>query len=636
MCGIFGILSVKKENLTTKILDGLYQLQNRGYDSAGHCHIVTNDAGEFPQFFLQKYASTLAISALDRLRFEIPQHTYNVGVGHNRWATHGMKTDANAHPHLSTNKIFSIVHNGIIENFHELRSFFNNKPNYVFYSQTDTEIIANLIEYFYFEAITASPLNVDMVSLAIQRAISMLQGTYGLIIQCVYFPDVVYCIRNGSPILIGYADDYAIITSETAGFCNLVSNYFILHNDDLCCISLTQERTISIKTVSSYSILSLKNQQYLSSPEPFSHWTLKEIYEQPKCVLHALNNGGRISNDIVKLGGLESKKKYLVDIDHIILLGCGTSFFSASYGAFFFKSLCKNYKTVQVFDGADFNENLDLPRGGGKTAFILVSQSGETRDLHRCIEIAKNNNIITIGIINTVDSLIAREVDCGVYCNAGKEVAVASTKAFTSQVVCLSLTAIWFSQLTENGVCNVKRKTMIQDLHTLSNDLQKTIQICEGFIRGICEKKMADKMFVLGKGCDEFIAREGALKIKEMSYIHAEGYSASSLKHGPFALLDSNFPCILLNLEQQYNSKIINTYEEILSRGSSVLFITSSKSVCMKYQDQSQLMCLIPENKTYGSLLGIIPLQLIAYYASIMRGINPDQPKNLAKVVTVD
>jgi glucosamine--fructose-6-phosphate aminotransferase (isomerizing) len=284
---------------------------------------------------------------------------------------------------------------------------------------------------------------------------------------------------------------------------------------------------------------------------------------------------------------------------------------------------------VQTLDGAELND-YDIPKIGN-TAFILISQSGETKDLHRCIEIAKKNNIITIGIINVVDSLIAREVDCGIYCNAGKEVGVASTKAFTSQVVCLSMAAIWFAKL--QNVNEKKRIKMISDLRNLSNDIKITLDCCSEVIKGISQKITASNMFLLGKGSDECVAKEGSLKIKEISYIHSEGYSSSSLKHGPFALLDENFPVIILNLDQTQKSKTINCYQEVTARNAPIIFITNNENITLENKCD---IIFVPENKTYASLLGIIPIQILAYHLSLNKGINPDKPKNLAKVVTVE
>lgn len=617
MCGIFGLVLLKNENLYQLIINGLIQLQNRGYDLAGLCAIVNN------KFEVNKYASTNEISAIDKLvslNLETSDNMY-IGFGHNRWATHGGKTDINAHPHLSNSGNFAIVHNGIIENFYDLKNYLIKK-GYSFKSQTDTEVIVNLIEEYYKDN--------NNVYESIQKTIDALTGTYGLIIQSVYEPDLLYCVRNGSPLLVGQNDDKIIITSEQSGFCGIISNYITLHNDDICIIKREND-ILSLNTKRNYKKKNVTILETELTPHPFNHWTLKEIYQQPEVVLSSINKGGRIKNDCeVKLGGLEQYLDLLKNINNIIILGCGTSYFAGLYGMYYFKQLC-NFNTVQVFDGAEFNE-YDIPNIG-ISAFILVSQSGETKDLHRCIEIAKNHSITTIGIINVVDSLIAREVDCGIYCNAGKEVGVASTKAFTSQVVCLSMTAIWFSGI--HKINKQKRIKIIQDLHNLSNDIKTTLDECNIKIINIVSKFKANNMFILGKGTDEYIAKEGALKVKEISYIHSEGYSSSSLKHGPFALLDEKFPVMILNLNENYSSKIMNCYEEVLSRNSPIIFITND--IAMLNSDIIKCdTILVPENKSYTSLLGIIPIQLFAYYLSINKGINPDKPKNLAKVVTVE
>jgi glucosamine--fructose-6-phosphate aminotransferase (isomerizing) len=617
MCGIFGIVINGTTNIYDVILDGLQQLQNRGYDSAGISVIRNNE------FHIHKYASTNTTDALVKLRdlkLEHLEEEISIGIGHNRWATHGVKNDTNSHPHMSNNKAFTIVHNGIIENYNELKDKLI-KEGFIFYSQTDTEVIVNLIEYHY--------RNVKNIFESIKKTIEELQGTYGLLIQSVYEPNKLFCVRNGSPLLIGENEDRVIVTSEQSGFCNMVNHYITLQNDDICTIENTNIG-ITISSKHTYIKKGITISTTDLTPSPYEHWTLKEIYEQPKIVLNAINKGGRIKNKTeVKLGGLETCIDVLKTIDNIIILGCGTSYFAGLYGMHFFKQIC-NFNTVQVFDGAELN-NYDIPKIG-KTAFLLISQSGETKDLHRCIEIAKNKNIITIGIINVVDSLIAREVDCGIYCNAGKEVGVASTKAFTSQVVCLSMAAIWFAQIHQ--INENKRAKIISDLHNLSNDIQLAMNDCREKIEELPEKFIlnSNNLFLLGKGSDEYIAKEGSLKIKEISYIHSEGYCASSLKHGPFALLDENFPVIILNLDQIHESKIINCYQEVASRNAPILFITNNKEI-------RDVLCdtiCVPENKSYASLIGLIPLQMLAYYLSIHRGINPDKPKNLAKVVTVE
>lgn len=622
MCGIFGIiLNNNGENIYQLVLNGLAQLQNRGYDLAGLA-IVKDDV-----INVYKYASTneeTALEKIEKLKLGTNENNNDSAVysimGHNRWATYGIKNDTNAHPHLSNSRKFAIVHNGIIENYNELKQELI-KNGYIFYSQTDTEVIVNLIDYNYKNKNTTT---FD----AINQTIKELRGTYGLLIQSLYEPNKLFCVRNGSPLLIGQNEDRVIITSEQSGFCNMVNNYITLHNDDICVVEKTPTK-ITITTTHTYITKNVTILNSELSPYPYEHWTLKEINEQPAAVLNSINKGGRIKNNSeVKLGGLEQHTETFKNINNIIILGCGTSYFAGLYGMYFFKQIC-NLNTVQVFDGAEFNE-YDIPHIGN-TCFILVSQSGETKDLHRCIEIAKNKNIMTIGIINVVNSLIAREVDCGIYCNAGKEVGVASTKAFTSQTVCLSMTAIWFAQL--QNVNLKKRTTMIRDLHNLSKDTEIALDGCREQMRAISAKISDFNMFLLGKGSDEYIAKEGALKIKEISYIHSEGYSSSSLKHGPFALLDEHFPVIILNLDQMHRAKTINCYQEVSSRNSPIIVISNDISIS---HDVGCDVIYVPENKTYASLLGLIPIQLLAYYISINKGINPDKPKNLAKVVTVE
>lgn len=622
MCGIFGIvLNNNNENIYNLIINGLIQLQNRGYDSAGVC-VIKNK-----KFEVNKCASTNKLNALDKLMnmIDIKEAKDNacIGIGHNRWATHGVKNDTNAHPHLSGDANFVIVHNGIIENYNEIKQKLI-KEGFIFNSQTDTEVIVNLLQYNYNNS------NVDCANMIdiIKKTIEELRGTYGLLIQSLYEPNKLYCVRNGSPLLIGQNDEEVIVTSEQSGFCNKMSNYITLHNDDICVITKTDDNIV-INTTHNYIKKNVTMFDSNQTPHPYEHWTLKEINDQPDVILNSINKGGRIKNaSEVKLGGLEQHVNNLKNIDNIIILGCGTSYFAGLYGMYFFKQLCQ-FNTVQVFDGAEFNEQ-DIPIIGN-TVFILVSQSGETKDLHRCIEISKNNNITTIGIVNVVDSLIAREVDCGIYCNAGKEVGVASTKAFTSQVVCLSMAAIWFSTL--QNINEKKRVRMVSDLHNLASDIKLTLELCSDNIKEYITKINKNNMFLLGKGSDEFIAKEGALKIKEISYIHSEGYSSSSLKHGPFALLDENFPVIILNMDQTHRAKTLNCYQEVSSRNAPVLIISNDISI------SSEVSCdiiYVPENKSYASLLGIIPIQLLAYHLSISKGINPDKPKNLAKVVTVE
>ena len=565
----------------------LEQLQNRCYDSAGISTI--NDS----TFIVNKHASNNKTSALDILANILDYHKNSInGIAHTRWATHGPKTDINSHPHLSMDNMFSIVHNGIIENYDVLKSNLI-KEGYEFKSETDTEVIVNLISHLFKET--------ENVLEAIQLTIEQLQGTWGLVIQYLDEPEKLYCTRKGSPLLVGENDKFAMVVSEQSGFCNLMDNYIILNNHDICCLEL-KDGKVKVSTKQTYSLQKIHNMNADLTPHPYPHWTIKEINEQIDSSLRAISLGGRLlSNNMVKLGGLQAHANILGNIQNLILLGCGTSLYAAQVGIYYMKELCE-FNTIQVFDGAEFIED-DIPRKGN-TALLFLSQSGETKDLHRCIQIGKQHHLFLIGVINVPDSMIAREVHCGCYLNAGREVAVASTKSFTSQVILLSMIAIWFAQI--KNINSEKRKKYIKDLKKLYIDIEDTITISDyemdKYIRSFSNQ---NSCFILGKGKGEAIAKEGSLKIKEISYIHAEGYSSSCLKHGPFALLKKEFPVVLLAPKNIFYYKSNNAYEEMKSRYANIIFITDDVK-CKK--DNS---VILPENKTYADLLCVIPLQFI-------------------------
>jgi len=653
MCGIIACLKVENNlliDVKDVLINGLTQLQNRGYDSAGIVLLENNE------FIINKYASSSNEDALIKLSNSLKNTTYNyqLGIAHNRWATHGMVNDLNAHPHISNNKKIVLVHNGIIENYSVLKEFLISK-NYKFYSQTDSEVIVNLLEYNLIQLQKQNELEFELFEEVIKKTLNQLTGTYGLVIANNNEPTTLYCIRNGSPLLIGKNSDYVIISSELSGFNNLIKNYITLNNNDLCKIIINTNTNINpnnqkLEIITSHNYNFKTNLQEINelSCFPYNHWTLKEIKEQPITILNALNNGGRIKNQSeVKLGGLEKFQDLLKSINNIILLGCGSSYYAGCYILYFFKTLTNLYN-VQCIDASEFESYL-LPKNG-KTAFIIISQSGETKDLYNCVEYAKNNNIITIGIVNVVDSLIAREVDCGIYCNAGREVGVASTKSFISQITCLLLSSLMFSQI--HNVSLNKRIKIISELHNLQAYFYELLnnQSLENKIKCYSEKLIrcnSSSMFILGKGCDVIIANEGALKIKELSGLHAESYSSSSLKHGPFALLHNEFPVILLNLDSSQHIKVMNNYQELKSRSSNILLITydeesyKEETLNKNYSNiiidnnNNNNIITIPKNK-FGSLGGLIILQYIAYYLAILKGLNPDKPRNLAKVVTVD
>ena len=606
MCGIIAGISPQIVDI---LLLGLKQLQNRGYDSAGITTSVNNN------FQTTKYASGEK-SSLELLEEEKEKHLgSSIGIGHTRWATHGAKTDINSHPHTSYLGNFVLVHNGIIENYLELKKELTKNEIHCI-SETDTEVVVNTIELNY--------LIEKNVEKAIEKTLSQLEGTWGLVILSKFDSGTLYCSRKGSPLLVSVNNNIGLIASEQSAFCNKTNNYIVLNNHDICKLETTNGKIV-MTTREIYKELSINNKNLDLTPFPYKHWTEKEIYEQVDSSLRSISLGGRLlSNNKVKLGGLEDQKTTLLEIENLILLGCGTSYFAGRCGKKYFKDLC-NFNSVQVIDGAEFELN-DIHKNG-KTALILLSQSGETKDLHRCLEMCENLDLITIGVVNVVDSLIAREVDCGCYLNAGREVGVASTKSFSSQVIILSMMAIWFAQI--NDIHLQKRKKHISDLRNLYLDIEKTLEKndIDSFLDIFDNQK---NCFILGKDKAESIAREAALKIKEISYIHAEGYSSSSLKHGPFALLEKDFPVILIAPNNKYFAKNMNAYEEIKSRYAKIILVTDKTDL------ELPNTILVQKNECYGDLLCIIPLQLLALKLSLHNKCNADMPRNLAKVVTVE
>lgn len=616
MCGICGYIG--HDNSFNYGYLGILKLLNRGYDSVGVTTINKNNT-----FMTHKYASDDVEMADVKILKHQQEHDGNISVLHSRWRTVGEKSDINSHPHLDMYNKFSLVHNGIIENYIELKKFLIDN-GYVFKSETDSEVIVNMISYYY--------VKTNNIIQSIQDALEEIDGTYALCILCIDEPETIYCTRHGSPLLIGFekTNKFAMIASECYAFDSHISNYFVIENSDI--IKLTKENNIvSMESIKNniYEHKKYNSENTTSSPHPYPHWTLKEINEQVISCYNAINMGGRIFNDSeVILGGLNSHKKELLECDNLLVLGCGTSYNAGLLFMKIAKNIC-DFKSYQIYDGSEFSEK-DISKYG-KTCAIFISQSGETKDLHRCLEICNvNKNVgITVGIVNVVDSLIAREVKCGVYLNCGREFAVASTKAFSSQVVVLSLIAIWFSQNEFSEKTCEMRMEIINKIKKLSNDIKLTIdnnlKSCEEIAEYLSDK---NSVFVLGKDTFEPIAKEGSLKMKEIGYIHAEGYSSSALKHGPYALLTNGFPVILLSCKNYVRDLCI--LDELKSRGAYVIGITD----CVMYGNYDKRI-VIPKN-SYTEITSCIILQLISYFLSIKKGINPDFPRNLSKTVSVD
>jgi glucosamine--fructose-6-phosphate aminotransferase (isomerizing) len=626
MCGIIGFLGKHQCECFDYLYYGLKQLQNRGYDSAGISAIDSNNNN---QLKIHKYASQPNDSAVQKIGKISNKYKngFSNGIMHSRWATHGAKTDINAHPHMDNTKRIALVHNGIIENYYELKKELKNKYSIHFESHTDTEVIVNLISVYYNQ--TKDEDGVCHMEEAIMMATNRLQGTWALVIQCIDKPDNLYCARYGSPLLIGFAEDYFMVASEQAGFGKYVNNYICLESGDITVLR-RRDGTLTLRNLNKYELRDVTVSNNELTPDPYPHWTLKEIYEQYDASIRAISFGGRLLDDNhVQLGGPMQRKEELKEIEHLIILGCGTSLNAGKHAIGFFKELC-DFTTVQAFVGSEFTE-LDIPRRG-KSAFVLLSQSGETKDLYRCIKIGKDNDIMMIGIVNVVDSMIAREVDCGCYLNAGREVGVASTKAFTSQVIVLSMLAIFFAQIKDLHLS--KRKRYIQCLRQLPQDIKKTIQKCDAKSKEIAEYlKDQEHCFILGKGGLLSIAEEGALKTKEIGYIHSEAYGGNALRHGPYALLEEGTPVIFLSPDDEHFALMNNTVEEVASR--QAYPITISDAVNGKVSHHSKITVNVPKNEVFKGVLHNVVMQLVAYHLAVQKGISCDFPRGLAKVCSV-
>jgi len=612
MCGIIGYLG--EDSSFDYILNGLYKLQNRGYDSAGILSIKDSN------FLIDKIVlDNTTNNGLDEFnKYKEKYKNCNLGIGHTRWATHGPICIKNTHPHINNDNNIAIVHNGVIDNYLLLKELLKD---YSFYSDTDSEIICNLLDYNKCEN------NME----TIQKTIQMLEGTFSLIISFLDEPETLYITKNGSPLLLSYTDKIALISSEESGFNGITKNYIRLNNYDIYKITYTDEISITNDTDKKKELIENKDYQNKSdnSYKPFNNWTEKEIYKQDISLYNCINNGGRIKNDEeVMLGGLELYKEALKKIDNLIILGCGSSHYSSLLGKYYFKDLT-NLNLVLPINACEF-EIEDIPKLG-KTALLFLTQSGETMDLYKILEKVKDLDILTIGLVNTVNSTIANETDCGVYLNIGKEHGVASTKSFTSQCLILCIISIFFSQI-HNINSNI-RKNYIEDIKSINYDVNLLFKNINEKCKKVSETlSKYDNIFVIGKNQSEAIALEGALKIKEITYIHCEGYSASMLKHGPFSLLSENTPVIIIIPDSIFYDKTYSVLEQIKSRGSPV-FLISNKVINGVNEENTIIM---PKKNKLYSILNIIPLQIIAYYISILRNINPDFPRNLAKVVTVE
>lgn len=610
MCGIIGYIGTKR--VLPILLNGLKRLEYRGYDSAGVGYIESKK--------LNVVKSIGKISNLQRLLFDIETDS-SIGIGHTRWATHGAPSDKNAHPHLNGTRTIAIVHNGIIENYRTLKQMLK-EMGYQFSSETDSEVIAHLISYFYDKE--KNFFN------AVRLALHEVEGAYGLCCISSYEPDKIIAARKGSPLIIGVGEGEHFIASDAPAILEYTDNVIFLEDGDIAEIRKDQFEIRALNNeIMSREIMKLDLDVSTIEKGGYPHYMLKEIFEQPESFQNSIRGRIVLSAGNVKLGGLEPVLDEILDAQRIILTACGTSWHAALVGEYMLEQYAE--VPVEVEYASEFRYRNPIIKKND--VVIAISQSGETADTLAAIQEAKKKNALVLGICNVVGSSIARETQAGVYIHAGPEVGVASTKAFTSQLAVLALISILIGR-RKNLPFSYGEK-ICQELLSIPQKIQRILDQAN-YIKEISEKFIDAKNFLyLGRGYNFPVALEGALKLKEISYIHAEGYPAAEMKHGPIALVDENMPVVFIAIKDSTYEKVLSNIAEIKARKGKVIAVVSEDDNHI----QSLVDYAIPIPNTIEMLspiLTIIPLQLMAYYIAVAKGLNVDQPRNLAKSVTVE
>lgn len=606
MCGIVGYIG-NKEALPY-LMNGLRRLEYRGYDSAG---VVTTN---FEKGF-KLYRAKGKVSELELLTNKQP-NADPIGIGHTRWATHGVPSEKNAHPHRSGD-IF-LVHNGIIENYKELK---DKLRSHKFASETDTEVLAALINSFYDK-------NTSLVE-AVTKALKLVVGTYGIAVLSVRNPDELVVARLGSPLIIGVAEAETYVASDASALIGYTTQAIYLNDGE---IAVCKAGSVDVKDMRSHPVLSkietIEVDMQSIQKQGYNHFLLKEICEQPKTLAAALSGRIDVKNNSVKLGGLNLSNRELRDVEHVLIIGCGTAYYAGLLGSYYLEQLVDDL-TIDVAVASELRyRSFHLPKN---TIALVISQSGETADTLACLREIKKRGIKTLGIINAVGSTIAREVDGGIYVHAGPEISVASTKAFTSQVSAILMFGLELASRRGSSATEINR--YINELASLPTEIDSVIKHNKTTIREVA-KKYAKYEHALYFGRDTLfpVALEGALKLKEISYIQAEGYAAGELKHGPIALVDDRFFEVALILNNWLLDKSLSTVAEVRARGGHLLAITNSKSKI----DADDVIFVKTKLDLLAPIVINVIQQLFAYYVAVARGNDIDQPRNLAKSVTVE
>lgn len=608
MCGIVGY--VGDRIATPMLLEGLKRLEYRGYDSAGVA--IMNGTGVETRRAAGKIARLEAAIAKNP-----PQGT--VGIAHTRWATHGPPTESNAHPHASQNGKIAVVHNGIIENATALKAGLEAR-GYVFKSDTDTEVLAHLIEVAYAGNLEA----------AVIEALRQCDGTYGLAVITSDEKDKIVAARKGSPLLIGVGEGEYFIASDASAILAHTRNVVYLDDGDIAVVTREGYKVLDLDSaIRDNPVTRIEWDLQQIERGGYPHFMLKEIFEQPTTVENTMRGRLILEEGFSKLGGLNISKEDLLKVDNIIITACGTSWHSALIGEMMIEELCRIPVEVEYASEFRYRNPIVTPT----TLCIVISQSGETADTLAAMREAKRRGARTLGLVNVVGSTIAREDDGGIYLHAGPEIGVASTKAFTSQVVALALFTLKLARLKNLSVA--RGREIAQALADLPAQIQSILDRAPEIEELAEEFKRATNFLYLGRGYNFPAALEGALKLKEISYIHAEGYPAAEMKHGPIALIDEMMPVVCIAPHDAVFDKITSNIQEVKARKGKIIAITTREEPSLAGKLDYEFR--IPETvDLLTPILASVPLQLLAYYIAVKRGCNVDQPRNLAKSVTVE
>lgn len=614
MCGI--VAYVGHQEAYPILIDGLKRLEYRGYDSAGVALLNAND--ELNVYKAKGKVSDLEAYAATR------DTSGHIGIAHTRWATHGEPNQTNAHPHLSNSGTMALIHNGIIENYMSLRKELE-KRGFTFKSSTDTEVLINLIED------VKQKEKVDLFE-AVRIALNHVVGAYAIAILEKGHPDEIIAARKGSPMVVGIGDNEFFIASDATPIVGRTQKVVYIEDEQVVRIKLGED--LFIKTIQDVEAIPYVQEleMNLDSIEKagFDHFMMKEIYEQPRIVRDTMRGRLHPDTNTVSLGGIVNYERQLLYADNIIFVACGTSWHASLVGSYLIEFLAKIPVKVEYASEFRYRHPVVTPHD----VVIAVSQSGETADTLAAIQLAKESGAVVLGICNVIGSSISRATDAGIYTHAGPEIGVASTKAFTSQVTVMAMLALRLAEL-KGTLKDEERREYIQELDRIPEKIQWTLDH-SGLVKEIAAKyKDVRNMLYLGRLQNYPVALEGALKLKEISYIHAEGYPAAEMKHGPIALIDKDMPVVFIATNHHTYEKVISNIQEVKSRDGKIIAVVSEQDVVAR--KMADYVIEIPESMSiYSPLLATIPLQILAYHIAVMRGCNVDQPRNLAKSVTVE